>query len=69
MQLATQEARHDVETIRSTEAKLRTITFACFDKATKDAYEEALMTRIENYFCSCYVLDRLSATGIVLLST
>ena len=62
-------ARIAVETIRSTETKLTTITFVCFDQATKDAYEEALMTRIENYFCSCYVLDRLSATGIVLLST
>ena len=62
-------ARIAVETVRSTETKLRTLTFVCFDQATKDAYEEALMTRIENYFCSCYVLDRLSATGIVLLST
>jgi hypothetical protein len=37
-----------VENIRSTETKLRTITFVCSDQATKDAYEEALMTRIEN---------------------
>ena len=41
-------ARIAVETVRSTETKLRTLTFVCFDQATKDAYEEALMTRIEN---------------------
>lgn len=41
-------ARIAVETIRSSETKLRIITFVCFDQATKDAYEGALMARIES---------------------
>jgi O-acetyl-ADP-ribose deacetylase (regulator of RNase III) len=45
-------ARIAVETIRNTETKLRTITFVCFDQATKDAYEEALTNRIESLLCS-----------------
>ena len=45
-------ARIAVETIRSTETKLRTITFVCFDQATKDAYEKALTARIESLSCS-----------------
>jgi O-acetyl-ADP-ribose deacetylase (regulator of RNase III) len=41
-------ARIAVETIKSSDTKVRTITFVCFDQATKDAYEGALTTRIES---------------------
>ena len=41
-------ARIAVETIKSSDTKVRTITFVCFDQATRDAYERALTSRIES---------------------